>query len=81
MSRVEVRVPKLGLTMTEAAVLELSKAVGDVVAASETIAVIETEKITAEVEAPVAGTIVAILAEEEETYPVGELLAVIEAEG
>ena len=50
--RVKVKMPKLGLTMTEATVLEWRKAVGDRVTAGEPLLVIETEKAEVELEAP-----------------------------
>lgn len=77
--RVEVRMPKLGLTMTEAVIVEWSKATGDRVSAGDVIGIIETEKINAELESPVTGTVAEIIGKEEETYAVGELVAVIEA--
>ncbi|OGK89514.1 MAG: biotin attachment protein, partial [Candidatus Rokubacteria bacterium GWF2_70_14] len=56
--RVKVKIPKLGLTMTEATIVEWLKAVGEPVTAGEALLVIETEKAEVEVEAPASGTLV-----------------------
>jgi pyruvate dehydrogenase E2 component (dihydrolipoamide acetyltransferase) len=79
--RVNVKMPKLGLTMTEATILEWRKATGEGVIAGEVLFVIETEKADVEVEAPATGTLVEILAESRGVYPVGGVVAVIETIG
>lgn len=76
--RVKVKMPKLGLTMTEATIVEWKKAVGAAVAAGEVLLVIETEKTDVEIEAPASGTLVEILGEVRTAYPIGEVLAVID---
>jgi pyruvate/2-oxoglutarate dehydrogenase complex dihydrolipoamide acyltransferase (E2) component len=75
--RVRVKMPKLGLTMMEAAILEWRKAVGEPVTAGEVLFVIETEKAEVEVEAPATGTVVEILGEPKGVYAVGAVVAVI----
>ena len=79
--RVKVKMPKLGLTMTEATIVEWRKAVGDAVAAGEPLLVIETEKAEVEVEAPAGGTLVEIVGQVREVYPIGEVLAIIDMPG
>jgi len=79
--RVKVKIPKLGLTMTEATIVEWRKAVGDAVAAGEPLLVIETEKAEVEVEAPAGGTLVEIVGAARSVYPIGEVLAVIDMPG
>ena len=79
--RVGVKVPKLGLTMTEATVVEWRKTVGESVAAGEVLLVIETEKSEVEVEAPSAGTLVEILGAPGQVYPVGEVVAILQIQG
>jgi pyruvate/2-oxoglutarate dehydrogenase complex dihydrolipoamide acyltransferase (E2) component len=76
--RVKVKMPKLGLTMTEAKVIEWRKAVGDRVAAGEPLLVIETEKAEVEIEAPAGGTLVEIVGQVSQVYPIGDVLAVID---
>jgi pyruvate/2-oxoglutarate dehydrogenase complex dihydrolipoamide acyltransferase (E2) component len=77
--RVSVKMPKLGLTMTEATILEWRKAVGERVSPGEILLVIETEKAEVEVEAPAGGTLAEILGSPGATCPVGDVIAVIEA--
>jgi pyruvate/2-oxoglutarate dehydrogenase complex dihydrolipoamide acyltransferase (E2) component len=76
--RVKVKLPKLGLTMTEAKVIGWLKAVGDPVAAGEPLLVIETEKAEVEIGAPASGTVVEIMGAVSTVYPIGEVLAVID---
>lgn len=77
---VEVRVPGLGDSVTEATVGKWFKAEGDAVSMDEPILELETDKVTMEVNAPSAGRLDSIAAQEGETVGVGDLLAVI-AEG
>src|SRR6266404_4426003 len=70
----EIKVPSLGESVTEATVAKWLKRPGEAVAIDEPIAELETDKITLEVYAPAAGTLVEILAEEGANVPVGALL-------
>ncbi len=76
--RVSVRIPKLGLTMTEATLVEWRKAVGEPVRAGEPVLVIETEKAEVEVEAPASGTLVEAHGRPAAVYAVGDEVGVIE---
>ena len=69
--------PKLGLTMTEGLVVEWKKNEGDKVQKGEILFVLETEKVTYEVEAPEDGILGKIVVQEQETVPVGALVAYI----
>jgi 2-oxoglutarate decarboxylase len=75
---VRVTMPQMGDSVTEGTVLEWHKQQGDAIEADETLVEISTDKVDAEVPAPVGGTIVRIHAGEGATVPVGELLAEIE---
>ncbi len=75
----EVRVPTLGESVTEATIGQWFKKVGDSVAADEPIVELETDKVTIEVPAPVAGTLEAISVNEGDTVEVGALIAAIAA--
>ncbi|GLQ34520.1 dihydrolipoyllysine-residue succinyltransferase component of 2-oxoglutarate dehydrogenase complex [Amylibacter marinus] len=70
-----VKVPTLGESVTEATVATWFKAVGDSVAADEMLCELETDKVTVEVAAPVAGTLAEIVAPEGTTVGVDALLA------
>jgi pyruvate dehydrogenase E2 component (dihydrolipoamide acetyltransferase) len=74
---VEVRMPKLGLTMTKGVVKKWLKNEGDKVSKGEPLLVIETEKITANVEAPTSGYLLKIVAPVGTTVPVGGVVAFI----
>lgn len=54
---VEIRIPTLGESITEAVVGKLLKRPGDTVTIDEAIAVLETDKVTIDLQAPAAGTI------------------------
>jgi len=74
-----VKVPQMAESISEGTLKSWSKQVGDTVAADEEVATIETDKIDVSVNAPTSGTIVKILANEEDTVTVGQDLFVIEA--
>ena len=73
----EVRVPTLGESVTEATVATWFKKPGDAVARDEMLCELETDKVTVEVPAPVAGTIAEIVAPEGTNVGVDALLATI----
>ena len=74
---VEVRVPTLGESVTEATIATWFKKPGDSVAVDEMLCELETDKVTVEVPAPVAGTLAEIVAAEGSTVGVDALLATI----
>lgn len=74
---VDIVVPNLGLTVTEAVLVEWHRQVGEIVRAGEPLLTIETDKAAQEVEAPVSGTLTAILAEAGATVPLGQVVAQI----
>jgi 2-oxoglutarate dehydrogenase E2 component (dihydrolipoamide succinyltransferase) len=74
---VEVRVPTLGESVTEATVAHWYKRLGDAVAVDEMLCELETDKVTVEVPSPVAGTLTEIVAPEGTTVGVAALLAQI----
>ena len=74
---VEVVMPAMGDSVSEGTVLEWHKAEGDSVAVDETLVEISTDKVDAEVPAPIAGTVVKLHAAEGDTVGVGAVLAEI----
>ena len=74
---VDVMVPALGESVTEATVSTWFKAPGDVVAADEMLCELETDKVSVEVPAPVSGVLAEVLAEEGATVEAGGKLAVL----
>ena len=75
---VEIKVPALGESVTEATIAKWFKAVGDAVAVDEALVELETDKVTVEVNAPVAGALKSIAAAEGADVAVGALLGVID---
>ena len=76
----EIKVPTLGGSVTEATVGQWLKKQGDAVARDEPLVELETDKVTIEVPAPAAGRLESIAAKDGETVAVGALLATL-AEG
>jgi 2-oxoglutarate dehydrogenase E2 component (dihydrolipoamide succinyltransferase) len=75
---IEIKVPELGESVTEATVAKWFKAAGDAVAVDEALVELETDKVTVEVNAPAAGALKSIAAAEGADVQVGALLCVIE---
>ena len=75
---VEIKVPALGESVTEATVAKWFKAPGDAVAADEMLVELETDKVTMEVPAPAAGRLAEIRVAEDENVEVGAVLGLIE---
>lgn len=78
---VDVMVPTLGESVTEATVSTWFKAVGDTVAQDEMLCELETDKVSVEVPAPAAGILAEITAPEGTTVNAAAKLAVISASG
>ncbi|EEB83883.1 2-oxoglutarate dehydrogenase complex dihydrolipoyllysine-residue succinyltransferase [Roseobacter sp. GAI101] len=77
---VDVMVPTLGESVTEATISTWFKKVGDTVAADEMLCELETDKVSVEVPSPAAGTLTEILFEEGATVEANGKLAVITEE-
>ncbi len=74
---VDIRVPILGESVTEATVGKWFKQLGDSVAADEPLVELETDKVTLEVPAPAAGVLGEIAVKDGATVAVGALLGQI----
>ena len=74
---IEVRVPSLGESVTEATIATWFKKPGDTVAVDEILCELETDKVSLDVPSPVAGILAEILASEGETVNAAGLLATI----
>lgn len=75
---IDVIVPNLGESITEATVATWLKKAGDPVAADETLLELETDKATLEVPAPAAGVLLEILVNDGEDVEIGAVLGRIE---
>ena len=76
-----VNLPALGESVTEGTVTRWLKQVGDQVAVDEPLLEVSTDKVDTEIPSPVAGTLLEIKAQEDETVEVGAELCVIGDEG
>ncbi len=80
-SAVDIMVPTLGESVTEATVAGLAKKVGDAVSQDEVIMELETDKVTVEVTAPAAGTLSALSVKNGDTVAAGGTLGAISGDG
>ncbi len=80
MARVEVKVPQLSESVTEATMLPWKKNAGDAVAQDEILIELETDKVVLEVPAPSAGAIVEVLKEAGDIVHADEVIAVIDTD-
>jgi 2-oxoglutarate dehydrogenase E2 component (dihydrolipoamide succinyltransferase) len=78
---IDLVMPKMGESLQEGTIVKWLKKVGDVVERDEMVLEISTDKVDTEVPSPVAGTLVEILAQEEETLLVGSVIARISTGG
>ncbi len=76
---VDILVPTMGESVTEGTVAQWLKKPGDTVAQDEPVVEVETDKVTLEVNAPAAGVLEKILAEEGATVEVGAVLGIVAA--
>ncbi|MCX2747939.1 2-oxoglutarate dehydrogenase, E2 component, dihydrolipoamide succinyltransferase [Arthrobacter sp. MI7-26] len=73
----DVTLPALGESVTEGTVTRWLKAVGDTVEVDEPLLEVSTDKVDTEIPSPVAGTLLEIRVNEDDTAEVGSVLAVI----
>ena len=74
---IEIRVPQMGESVTEATILRWLKKVGETVAAGDPVAELETDKVNVEVPTDIAGVIQSFAHAEGDTVAVGDVLAII----
>jgi 2-oxoglutarate dehydrogenase E2 component (dihydrolipoamide succinyltransferase) len=77
---IDIKVPSLGESVTEATIARWYKSIGDSVSIDEPLLELETDKVTLEVPAPVSGQLTDIKVKDGDTVEVGAILGVI-AEG
>ena len=72
---IDVVMPKMGESITEGTILEWKKKIGDSISKDEPLLEISTDKVDSEIPSPASGTILEIIAQANETIPVGEVIA------
>lgn len=81
MAIVEVRLPKMGESVTEATVTNWLKNVGDTIEVDEPLVEVATDKVDNELPSETEGTVVEILYQVDETAQVGDVIAKISTSG
>lgn len=79
MVMVEIKLPKLGESISEATVLRWLKSVGETVEEGEAILEVATDKVDSEIASPSSGVLESITAQENEQVEVGGILGIINA--
>jgi len=77
MSQIEILMPKMGESVTEATIIKWVKNEGDKVKADETLVEIATDKVDSEIPAPSEGVLVKKLCKEGDVVPVGKPIAML----
>ncbi len=75
---IEIKVPQLPESVTDATLVAWHKSVGEGVARDENLVDLETDKVVLEVPAPAAGTLSKIIVEDGATVEAGDVLAILE---
>jgi pyruvate/2-oxoglutarate dehydrogenase complex dihydrolipoamide acyltransferase (E2) component len=78
--RVPVTLPKWGLTMDDAVVVEWMVSEGERVELGSVLLTVETDKAVAEVKAPASGRLASIIVQDGHSVQPGDLLAEIESD-
>lgn len=81
MSKVEFKMPRLGESITEAAIITWFKNVGDTVEEDEMLLEVATDKVDSEVPSNVSGVLEEILFEANDVIKIGETIAIINTGG
>ncbi|MDR6301868.1 dihydrolipoamide acetyltransferase family protein [Mesonia maritima] len=79
MAEVELKLPKMGESISEATIINWLVSEGDEVTQDQTVLEVATDKVDSEVPAPVNGKISKLLVEPNEVVKIGEVIALIEA--
>lgn len=81
MSKFEIKMPKLGESITEGTIVSWSVKVCDMIQEDDVLFEVNTAKVSAEIPSPVAGKVVEILYKEGDTVAVGTVVAIIDLDG
>ena len=81
MATFEIKMPKLGESITEGTIISWSVEVGDTVEEDDVLFEVSTAKVSAEIPSPVEGKVKQLLFNEGDTVAVGTVVAILEIEG
>ncbi len=80
MAQVEVLMPKMGESITEATIIQWSKQIGDTIENEETLLEIATDKVDSEIPAPSSGVLVETFYQADDVVAVGTVIGIISTE-
>jgi 2-oxoglutarate dehydrogenase E2 component (dihydrolipoamide succinyltransferase) len=80
MATIEIKLPKMGESISEATALNWLKNIGDSVEKDEAILEVATDKVDSEITCPESGTIIELRAEVNDVIAIGSVIAIIETE-
>ena len=81
MSRFEIKMPKLGESITEGTIISWSVQVGAIIMEDDVLFEVNTAKVSAEMPSPVEGKVVEIFFKEGDTVAVGTVVAIVDIGG
>ncbi|MNK35474.1 Dihydrolipoyllysine-residue acetyltransferase component of pyruvate dehydrogenase complex [compost metagenome] len=81
MAQIEIRLPKMGESVTEATITNWLKEVGDTVAMDEPLVEVATDKVDNELPSEAAGVLIQKLFEKDQVAQVGDVIAIISTDG
>lgn len=81
MAEIEIRLPKMGESVTEATITNWLKNVGDNVNVDEPLVEVATDKVDNELPSEAAGVLVKILFEKDKVAQVGDVIAILSTGG
>ena len=81
MSQIEIRLPKMGESVTEATITNWLKNVGDTVALDEPLVEVATDKVDNELPSEAEGTLIQRMFEVDQVAQVGDVIAIISTDG
>ncbi|WP_321435770.1 dihydrolipoamide acetyltransferase family protein [uncultured Bacteroides sp.] len=81
MATFEIKMPKLGESITEGTIMTWSVKVGDIIKEDDILFEVSTAKVSAEIPSPVDGKILELLFKEGDTVAVGTVVAIVQLDG
>ena len=81
MAQIEIRLPKMGESVTEATITNWLKNIGDSVEMDEPLVEVATDKVDNELPSEAAGILVKCFFEKDQVAQVGDVIAIISTDG
>jgi len=81
MAEIEIKLPKMGESVTEATITNWLKEVGETIEMDEPLVEVATDKVDNELPSEAEGTLIKILFEKDEVAQVGDVIAIISTDG